>query len=167
MTSRPRPISGEYDRGRPPMKRTRLTTPHGRESAAPEAPAAPAQPSRALLPSVWAWSPTRAPAATIALAATLVLAPAISIAGVTDRDGARRFSTGPKLVQIDNMNGEQRDAPADHAQVLDQAPPREPVNRRSFRAAPTEPVSVGLIGCPGCMEILEVVRPVLVERWGR
>jgi len=152
------------------MKRTRLIAPLGQGTTSPEARSAPAQRRGTPRSSTWAGSPTKSSAAAVALVAALavglVLSPAMSFAGVTDRDGARRFSTGPKLVQIDNMNGEQLTAQAAHVQVVDQASPREPVKRRSFRAAPTEPVSVGLIGCPGCMEILEVVRPVFVDRRG-
>ena len=167
VTSRTRPISGEYHRGSPPMKRTRRNAPLGQEHTSREAHPEVAHRASDPRPSTQTRSTTTALATRIALTLALAFSPTISIADVTDDDATRRFSTGPKLVQIDNMNGVPREAAAAHAQVVDQPGLRESADRRSFAAGPTEPVCVGLIGCPGCMEILAVVRPVLVGRWGR
>lgn len=105
--------------------------------------------------------------AQIALALSLILmCGAASSETLKDASG-RRLMTGKKLSQINVLGLEPAPAPSHAVAAL----PRDPGSQvlstgRYLRTRPTQPVSVGLIGCPGCFSILEAISPVVVERRG-
>jgi len=82
-----------------------------------------------------------------------------SQAGTQLSSEGRRISTGPKSVQqsVDGADLQliERGRPAPARMLTPKG--------RSFRAGPTLPVSVGLIGCPGCQteSLLEGLRPYI------
>lgn len=103
------------------------------------------------------------------LAATLLSAVAIlsaptALAGVeTIEDQGRRTQTGPKGLQVavDGMPLiEERTSPTVSGYSVAE-------EGRLLRARPTQPVSVGLLGCPGCTWVLEAIGGVFVDADGR
>lgn len=82
-------------------------------------------------------------------------------ADVTIEADGRRILTPPKQIQT-ALDGvallSRQDAPAVSGRTMR--------NGRTLRARPTEPVVVGLVGCPGCTETLHAIGGVFVEtRW--
>ncbi len=89
----------------------------------------------------------------------LVLIALPSQAGTELSPEGRRIATGPKSIQqsVDGFD----------LQLIDQSSPAPgrvlSQSGRSLRAGPTQPVSVGIIGCPGCQteSLLEELRPYI------
>ncbi len=86
------------------------------------------------------------------LCLALVSAPSPALADVTIEIEGRDTRTGPKL-PLREINGVALDPMPDEA-------PRRASGRklgaagRGLRSRPTLPVSVGVSGCPGCLEVL-------------
>ena len=89
-----------------------------------------------------------------------VALPSIALAETELTAEGRRIETGPKLEQI-SLCGRQAEvtSPSRDAQVGRTLTPRG----RLLRAAPTESVSIGIMGSPGCMDVLEAVGGVIVD----
>lgn len=86
------------------------------------------------------------------VALTLVSAPSTTLADVTIEAEGRDTRTGPKL-PLREINGVALDP------MPDDAPRRVSARKlgttgRGLRSRPTLPVSVGISGCPGCLEVL-------------
>ena len=101
----------------------------------------------------------RIPALIASLAACAALAlPSTAVADVSIESQGRFTRTGPKQIQSE-FNG----------RPIDGAPVERPSGRtlstrgRGLRAEPTQRVSVGIIGCPGCTEALEAVGGIVVD----
>ena len=102
-------------------------------------------------------------AATLITVAVVLNAP-IAFAGVeTIEDQGRRTQTGPKGLQV-AVDGiplvEEQTSPTPSGRSVQE-------NGRLLRARPTQPVSVGLLGCPGCTWVLEAIGGVFVDVDGR
>ncbi len=108
------------------------------------------------------WAPlTRAFCVALAIATLL---PPIALAGTKKSDAGRRIATGSKGEQVSICGRAIEIAP-----VVGVAPVGRSLlpQGRLLRAAPTQPVSVGIIGSPGCLLILESVGGIFIEsRWG-
>ena len=101
-------------------------------------------------------------AALVALA--LVSAPGMAPADVSIEAEGRDTRTGPKL-PLREVSGVALDP------MPDEAPRRASGRRlgtagRGARSRPTLPVSVGVSGCPGCLEILGRVGVIVDQRFG-
>lgn len=99
--------------------------------------------------------------------AAFALAAAPVAADVELAPEGRRTLTNTKLVQAGAVGG-----------TLYESPGRQAAGRalstagRGAHARPTQPVSVGLLGCPGCLEVLERAPALLLDhyrrsKWGR
>lgn len=106
---------------------------------------------------------SRLVARTAACLAISLLAPATLLADIEILEGGRRAATGAKLDQSE-FNGVPFGA----------APQPTPLGRtivkgRRLHARPTHPVSVGLLGCPGCNAVLDRIDGLFVDtlpgRW--
>ena len=106
--------------------------------------------------------------ATVILVSGLLFAPT-ALAGVENiEDQGRRTQTGPKgpQVAVDGMLlVEPETSPTESGRLVNE-------RGRMLRARPTQPVSVGLLGCPGCTWVLEAIGGVFVDveekkRFGR
>ena len=93
--------------------------------------------------------------------ASLLLAPGAAFSDVSIQDQGRQTRTGPKQIQRE-YNGIQLDpsprdvAPRPSGRTLTAA-------GRALRSEPTQRVSVGIIGCPGCQEALREMGGVVVD----
>lgn len=104
----------------------------------------------------------RIPTLIASLAASAALAlPSVASADVSIESQGRFTRTGPKQPQSE-FNG----------RPLEGAPVERPSGRtltargRRLHAQPTQRVSVGIIGCPGCTEALEAAGGIVVDGRG-
>ena len=86
------------------------------------------------------------------VALALAASPSLALADVTVEPEGRDTRTGPKL-PLREINGVALDP------MPDETPRRESGRKlgtrgRGLRSRPTLPVSVGISGCPGCLEVL-------------
>ncbi len=102
-------------------------------------------------------------AATLLTVVALLAAPTAFAGSETVEDEGRRTQTGPKGWQaaVDGMPlDEEPTSPAESGYVATKT-------GRRIHARPTQPVSVGLLGCPGCTWVLGAVGGVFVDVDGR
>ena len=101
----------------------------------------------------------RIPALIASLSTCAALAlPSTAAADVSIETQGRFTRTGPKQVQSE-FNGRPIDGAAEERPSGRTLSPRG----RRLHAQPTQRVSVGIIGCPGCTEALEAVGGVVVD----
>ena len=95
------------------------------------------------------------------IALALALAGPTALADTEIQEEGRQIRTGPKQVQRD-YNG----IPLDPSpEEVSEGPSgrRLTTAGRELRAEPTQRVSVGIIGCPGCAHAVEAVGGVVVD----
>lgn len=97
-------------------------------------------------------------AASLPLLLMLGAPPAASETGLTE--AGRSSRTGPKSTQS-QLDGIPLDSPRS---VADRASGRTIRGGRHLEARPTEAISVGIVGCPGCTILLEALGGVFIER---
>ena len=97
-------------------------------------------------------------AVSLPLLLALNAAPAASETGLTE--AGRSSRTGPKHTQS-QLDEIPLDAPRAAA---DRESGRTIRGGRHLQARPTEAVSVGIVGCPGCTILLEALGGVFIER---
>jgi len=92
----------------------------------------------------------------------LAAPPAASETGLTE--AGRSSRTGPKLTQS-QLDEIPLDAPLHTPRpAADRESGRTLRGGRHLQARPTEAVSVGIVGCPGCTILLEALGGVFIER---
>jgi len=98
----------------------------------------------------------------LALGMALGLSPLPAWSDVERTEAGRSTRTGPKGLQraLDHLSLEE---PGGRSRESG----RQIRNGRLLRAAPTEPISVGIVGCPGCTTLLQAIGGVFIERPAR